>query len=109
MPDCTVILMRRITRWFILALLPMAMANTVFARGPWRASEDNVSGWQLMTPDERIRHQTKIRGFSQYEDCHAYQLEHHRLMEERAREKKLQLGPRQHDICRHLATRNNAP
>lgn len=84
---------------FILALL---LAGPVLARGPWRASEENTRGWQLMTPEERIEHQARIRGFTHYEECRAYQLEHHRLMAERARERGLALPGGGRDICAHL-------
>ncbi len=94
--------MRTSARWLALALLSIAIANLAFARGPWRASEDNIRGWQLMSPQERIRHQARIRGFTRYEDCHAYQVEHHRLMAARARERGLQLGTVRRDACAHL-------
>ena len=94
--------MRTSARWLALALLSIAIANPAFASGPWRASEDNIRGWQLMSPQERIRHQARIRGFTRYEDCHAYQSEHHRLMAERAQERGLRLDTARRDACAHL-------
>lgn len=82
-----------------LLLLP---AGDALARGPWRASEDNTRGWQLMSPEERIEHQAKIRGFRKYDECHAYQLEHHRRMAERAIQRGVRLQQRQRDICADL-------
>lgn len=84
---------------FIVALL---LAVPVLARGPWRASEENTRGWQLMTPEERIEHQSRIRGFTNYEECRAYQLEHHRLMAERAKQRGMALPAGGRDICEHL-------
>jgi len=86
----------------ILAVFALTLAQAAFARGPWRASESNTSGWQLMSPQERIEHQARIRGFSDYEACRAYQLEHHRLMEARAQERGVQLRPGRRDVCEHL-------
>ncbi|MDO8989823.1 MAG: hypothetical protein Q7U91_09335 [Sideroxyarcus sp.] len=84
---------------FIVALL---FAGPALARGPWHASEKNTRGWQLMTPEERIEHQSKIRGFKKYEDCHAYQLDHHRLMEARAKQRGVALPAGGRDICEYL-------
>lgn len=63
---------------FALAPLPDAIA------GPWRASAGNTSGWSFMTPDERIEHQRRMRGFNTYDECAAYQRQHHAYMAERA-------------------------
>lgn len=85
-----------------LAMAAMVFAGTLFARGPWRASEGNTTGWHLMSPEERIEHQTKIRGFKTYDACHAYQLEHHQLMASRASAQGLQLSEQGRDFCEHL-------
>lgn len=78
------------------------LAFTVEARGPWRASEANTRGWQLMTPEERIEHQSRIRGFATLEECRSYQLSHHQLMEERAKQHGMALSGGGRDICEHL-------
>lgn len=90
--------------FFALAALYMLTANPALARGPWRASENNTSGWNFMSPEERIQHQARIRSFKTYDECHAYQQEHHRLMENRAKEKGWQLNPGRRDVCEHLRT-----
>ena len=87
---------------FALAAVSLAFAGSASARGPWRASEGNTTGWYLMSPEERIEHQAKIRGFKNYEDCQAYQLEHHKLMVARANEKGRQLPVKGRDFCKHL-------
>ena len=86
----------------LLALLLLSPALPANAFGPWRASEANTRGWQLMTPEERIEHQARVRSFTSYEECRSYQLAHHRLMEERARQRGLELPRRGRDICEHL-------
>ena len=81
------------TKSLILAGLLLATlgAGPAEARGPWAASQGNTVGWQLMTPEERVEHQNKMRGFKTYDECKAYQDEHHALMEARAKEKGVTL------------------
>ena len=93
----------RMNRGLIITLLLfVAGAAHAHARGPVRASEGNTRGWQLMTPEERIEHQAKIRGFTTYEVCRSYQVGHHQLMEERARQRGMVLPQGRRDICEHL-------
>lgn len=94
--------MRR--NWIACAGLSVFLLTGAAARGPWRASETNTGGWQFMTPEERIEHQAKVRGFATYEECKAYQVEHHRLMENRARERGMPLPSGGQDFCAHLKT-----
>lgn len=72
------------------------------AWGAWHASEGNTRGWQLMTPAERLDHQAKVRSFTNYDDCRAYQVNHHRLMQERATERNMVLPGPGRDFCTHL-------
>ena len=83
----------------IVALL---LVGTVSARGPWRASEANTRGWLFMSPEERIEHQARIRSFTTLEECRNYQVSHHKLMEERARQHGMLLPSGGQDICQHL-------
>ncbi|MDE2486859.1 MAG: hypothetical protein KGO51_05615 [Alphaproteobacteria bacterium] len=53
--------------------------------GGMRAGPGVTMGWSMMTPQERQAHQSKMAGFKTYAECHAYVLEHHKLMAERAR------------------------
>lgn len=85
-----------------LAMVLIAFAGSAGARGPWRAGEGNSAGWQLMSPEERIEHQAKIRSFRRYEDCHAYQLAHHQLMAARASTQGRPLRGEGRDFCEHL-------
>jgi len=71
----------------------LSTSGLALARGPWAASQANTWGWQLMTPAERTEHQTKMRSFKTYDECKAYQEEHHKQMEERAKEKGVTLPP----------------
>jgi hypothetical protein len=72
------------------------------AAGPWRADEGNTRGWQLMSPQERIEHQARVRGFTDYQACQAYRAQHHQEMVERATKRGLSLPTSGRDICDHL-------
>ena len=86
----------------VLTAIALFLAAEAGARGPWRASAENTRGWQFMTPEERIEHQGRVRGFNTLEECRAYQREHHKLMEDRARERGEALPSGRRDICGHL-------
>ena len=80
----------------------LCMAGSAHAFGPWRANEGNTRGWQLMSPEERIEHQAKVRNFTRYDECHDYQVAHHRLMQERAERMGLSPPGGGRDFCAHL-------
>lgn len=82
-----------------LLLCGVASGN---AGGPWRASQSNTRGWQLMTPEERVEHQSLVRGFTDYDTCETYRTRHHELMAERARQRGLSLPDGGHDFCDRL-------
>ena len=90
-----------------LAAVLLVFAGPASARGPWRAYEGNTTGWHLMSPEERVAHQAMIRGFRSYEECNAYQVEHHKLMAARVSEQGLQLPRQLRDFCGHLRPRTS--
>lgn len=94
--------MKRQALTTVLTAIILLLAAEAGARGPWRASAENTRGWQFMTPEERIEHQGRVRGFNTLEECRAYQREHHKLMEDRARERGEALPSGRRDICGHL-------
>ncbi|MBT1070347.1 hypothetical protein [Pelotalea chapellei] len=53
----------------------------------WQGNQQNTYGWQLMTPEERTEHQNKLRSFKDFGACKEYIDEHHKQMEERAKER----------------------
>jgi hypothetical protein len=93
----------------LIAALLLCGIEAGHAAGPWRASESNTRGWQLMTPDERIEHQARVRGFTDYDACEAYRIQHHDLMAERARQRGLILPSGGRDFCDHLKPHKTAP
>lgn len=54
--------------------------------GGWQWNSGTVPGWQLMTPEERTEHQTKMHSMKTYDECKAYHEEHRKLMEQRAKD-----------------------
>ncbi len=84
----------------------LLLSPDALAQGPWRATRDNTPGWQWLTPAERIEHQARIRGFSDYETCALYRREHRQLVSERAQAAGQQVGPGRHDFCKHLPRRS---
>jgi hypothetical protein len=52
---------------------------------------DQIYGSQLMTEQERIEHRNKMRSMKTQKEREAYQLEHHKLMQERAKAKGVTL------------------
>ena len=90
----------------LLMIWLLVMSATALARGPLRASEDNTSGWHLMSPQERIAHQAQIRSFKTLEACRTYQAEHHQRMLARAQAQGRPLRPQRRDFCTHLPAGN---
>ncbi|MBP9712381.1 MAG: hypothetical protein KBD60_01660 [Sterolibacterium sp.] len=88
-------------RW-VPGLLWMVLSAPLQAYGPWRADAQNTRGWQFMSPEERIEHQARMRGFRDADACRAYQLEQHRRMTERAQVQGVTLRPAPRDACAHL-------
>ncbi|PMS23942.1 hypothetical protein C0Z18_01975 [Trinickia dabaoshanensis] len=89
---------------FVLAST-LFIVLTAARAGPWHAASPNTYGWRLMTPQEREEHQRRMRGFTAYEECKAYQAKHHALMAERAQQAGLRLAPRPDSGCEQLRAR----
>lgn len=76
-----------------LALSAQAMADHHLAQnmpmqdGMQRAmpAADRMYGYELMTPQERMEYQTKMRAMKTEQERETYRMEHHKLMQERAK------------------------
>ena len=92
--------MKRIITTIALTLAISLTVSSAFAR-PWRwtGNQNNTAGWQLMTPAERTEHQTKLRSFTEYNACKEYVDEHHKKMEERAKEKGVAVPVMRRNAC----------
>ena len=66
----------------ILVLLISFISNSALAQTP-----EQAYGWQLMTPQEQIEHRQKMQSLKTAEEREAFRLEHHKLMQERAKER----------------------
>ncbi len=62
-------------------------------------NKDNTPGWALMTPEERTANQQKMRSFKTYDECKAFQTEHHAAMEARAKEQGKTLPAPRNNAC----------
>ena len=56
---------------------------------------DQVYGWDLMTAEERMQHRQTMRNMKTQEEREAYRMEHHNMMQERARQRGVTLPPYQ--------------
>ncbi len=72
---------------FITILILMLAGKSSFAG-------DEVYGWSLMTKQERMQHRETMRNFKTNEEREQYRLEHHKRMQERAKEKGVRLPDR---------------
>jgi hypothetical protein len=50
---------------------------------PQSQQQDRAYGRNLMTPEERVEHRTKMRSFKTNEERERYRIEHHNKMKER--------------------------
>ncbi len=96
----------------LAAAAALAFASALCAQGPgpgagpggkgpgWRFNSGNTAGWSLMTAQERTEHRDKMLSMKSYEDCKAYQAEHHAKMTALAKEKgkSVPAAPRQ-NMC----------
>lgn len=62
-------------------------------------NQNNVVGWQLMSPEERTAHGSKMLSLKTFDECNAYQKEHHNQMEARAKERGVTLSEVNNNAC----------
>ena len=63
---------------FIITLGMALPAASIFA-------EDQIYGWQMMSERERNEYHTKMQSMNTEADKNRYRLEHHKLMQQRAK------------------------
>jgi len=68
-------------------------------------NRNNVFGWELMSEEERTAHGEKMLGIATYEECNAYQEQHHQQMEVRAKEKEVALSEPNNNACNRMKTK----
>jgi hypothetical protein len=70
-----------------------------------RFDQSNTRGWALMTPEERLANQTKMRAVKTYDECKLVQTEQHQAMEVRAKEKGVSLPTPRQNGCDRMKAR----
>lgn len=69
-------------------------------RGAGRWGSDVTPGWAMMTPQERDEHRDRMRNMKTYDECKAYQAQHHEQMAARMKERGRQSMPApRRDAC----------
>ena len=53
--------------------------------------QERAYGWNLMTPEEREEHRNKMRSLKTEQEREQFRIEHHKKMQERAKEKGVTL------------------
>jgi hypothetical protein len=103
----------------MIALLAGVVAAPSFAQpgpgmgggmGPGKGArfgfnQNNTAGWALMTPEERTANQQKMWSFKNYDECKAYQEQHHKDMEARAKEQGKTLATPRYNACDRMQAR----
>ena len=82
---------------------PSMRAGQGAGRGAAQWGADFTPGWTLMNQSERNEHRDRMRSMKTYDECHAYQSQHHEQMTARAKERggTVPSQPR-HDACAGL-------
>lgn len=86
----------KILKTYLVALMVGLLSPAASAADPTEGSgkaqaQETVYGSQLMTRAERIEHRNKMRSLKTPEEREAYRAEHHRQMQERAKERGVTL------------------
>ena len=97
----------------LAAVLGAALSTSALAQpgpgaggmGKMRIDRANTPGWTLMTGQERIANQNRMRETKTYEECLRVQTEHRAAMETRAKEKGLTLRTPRQNACDVAKTR----
>ncbi len=60
-------------------------------QSPRLFAQDEAYGWQLMSQQERMEYRSKMQSMSSAEERERYRLEHHKQMQDRAKQKGISL------------------
>lgn len=74
-------------------------------KGRMALNQDNTPGWSLMTAEERSAHQQKMWSFKTFDECKAYQAEHHTAMTAKAKEQGKTLPAPRANACDRMKAR----
>lgn len=85
----------------MMCLAGVAMQAWAF---PWYASGDHFRGAQLLSPEERKAHVSRLQGMRSFDECRTYMQAHYLEIDRRAKEKYVALPPVQGDPCEVMRT-----
>lgn len=71
----------------------------------WKSGPRHNPGWGMLTPEEREQHMQKMHGLKNIDECRAYLDEHHKLIENRAKEKNQPMPRMKGDACQRMEKR----
>ena len=74
-------------------------------KGRMAFNQGNTPGWSLMTAEERTAHQQKMWSFKTFDECKAYQGEHHTAMTAKAKEQGKTLPTPRANACDRMKAR----
>jgi hypothetical protein len=74
-------------------------------KGRMAFNQGNTPGWSLMTTEERTAHQQKMWSFKTFDECKAYQAEHHTAMTAKAKEQGKTLPAPRANACDRMKAR----
>lgn len=83
----------------LIITLSLIVSASLAHQWCWTCNQDNTYGWQIMTPNERKEHQAKLSNITSYSTCKEYIDTHHRMIENRAKEKGIGLPDMLHNPC----------
>lgn len=63
-------------------------------------AEEEVYGWSMMNEQERNQHRETMRSFTTDEERERYRIEHHKKMQQRAKERGLTIPDNPHERMR---------
>ena len=88
---------------FAATLAAVILSTSALAQGHhYRFNQTNTPGWSMMSAAERTEHQNKMLAAKTYDECKAIQEEHHKAMEDRAKEKGVALGTPKTNACDNM-------
>lgn len=90
-------------RYFSLFALLLSIAGPAQAF-PWYVQGDNFRGAQLLSPDERKVHVSRLQNMKSFDECKGYMSAHYLELDRRAKEKGTNLPPIQGDPCEVMKT-----
>ncbi|PWV65878.1 hypothetical protein [Plasticicumulans acidivorans] len=86
----------------LCAALLLACVSLPASARPWKEKYDNTYGYALMSLDERIALREHMRSLHSLNECRAYQAEHRRQMNARAKAQGKTLPAPHWDACAQL-------